>query len=435
MTKPREPTPTVAFVDDYCAPYRAVFPNVRQFEQFTHLELGLVAETKRKSLPRLGQTTKADPQALHHFLAKADWSVEAVRAVRLELTRQALRERPFILCIDETGDRKKGKTTDYAASQYIGNVHTLANGVVSVNAYGVLDTVTFPLAFRLYKPRRRLQPGDVYKSKPQLAVELIQELAAQGFHFSVVLADSLYGESYDFISALHRLGLQYVVAIRSNHIVWTFPGERVRQTRWRPFARVFTDGTSEQRFICEFVFGKRTPTRYYVVTTDPVHLPPETTWHLMTNLPGKIERSVGNTFGLRTWIEYGFKHAKDELGWADYRLTDAHSIERWWELVMCAYLLVSLQAPALAVVPAVAAADEPAATPAAGPPAVATQHPAWTDDASWKHRLTNLRFFLQPFVCASLLLPWLRIHPLPHLSAGLADLCALMNTYHPLVPL
>src|SRR5260221_6254850 len=435
MTKPREPAPTVAFVDDYCTHYRAVFPNVRQFEQFTHLELGLVAETKRKSLPRLAQATKADPQAFHHFLAQADWSVEAVRAVRLELTRQALRERPFILCIDETGDRKKGKTTDDAAHQYIGNVHTLANGVVSVNAYGVRDTVTFPLAFRLFKPRRRLKAGDVYKSKPQLAVELIQELAAQGFHFSVVLADSLYGDSYDFITALERLGLQYVLSIRCNPIVWTFPGERVRQTRWRPFARVFTDGTSEQRFICEFVFGKRGRTRYYVVTTDPVHLPPETTWHLMTNLPGKIERTVGNTFGLRTWIEYGFKHAKDELGWADYRLTDAHSIERWWELVMGAYLLVSLQAPALAVAPAVAAADDSAATPASGPPAVASQHPAWTDDASWKHRLTNLRLFLQPFVCASLLLPWLRIHPLPHLSAGLADLCALMNTYHPLVPL
>jgi hypothetical protein len=97
---------------------------------------------------------------------------------------------------------------------------------------------------------------------------------------------------------------------------------------------------------------------------------------------------------------------------------------------MCAYLLVSLQTPALTVVPAVAPADEPAPAPAA-----ASQHPAWTDDASWKHRLTNLRLFLQPFVCACLLLPWLRIHPLPHLSAGLADLCALMNTYHPLVPL
>lgn len=65
-----------------------------------------------------------------------------------------------------------------------------------------------------------------------------------------------------------------------------------------------------------------------MITTDPVHLPPETTWHLMTNLPGKIEQAVGNTFGMRTWIAYGFKHAKDELGWADYRLTDAHSIAR-----------------------------------------------------------------------------------------------------------
>jgi SRSO17 transposase len=96
--------------------------------------------------------------------------------MRLRLTREALAGRPCMLCLDETGDRKKGKTTDYAASQYIGNIRTLANGVVSVNAYGVLDTVTFPLAFRLFKPKSRLKAGDVYKSKPQLAIELIQQL-------------------------------------------------------------------------------------------------------------------------------------------------------------------------------------------------------------------------------------------------------------------
>src|SRR5262249_28269978 len=55
------PAPTVAFVDDYCAHYHAVIPNVRQFEQFTRLERGLVDETKRKSLPSLAQTTTADP--------------------------------------------------------------------------------------------------------------------------------------------------------------------------------------------------------------------------------------------------------------------------------------------------------------------------------------------------------------------------------------
>ena len=329
-----------------------MFPNVRQFEQFTRLELGLVAETKRKSLPRLAQTTKADPQAFHHFLAEADWSVEALRAVRLELTRQALRERPFILCLDETGDRKKGKTTDYAAHQYIGNVHTLANGVVSVNAYGVLDTVTFPLAFRIYKPQRRLKPGDVYKSKPQLAVELIQELAAQGFHFTWCSPTACMARAGTSSRRCIAWGCRMWWRSAPTTASGRFPASACARRAGAPSTASSPTARSERRYRCEFVFGKRTRTRYFVITTDPVHLPPETTWHLMTNLPGKIEQTVGNTFGLRTWIEYGFKHAKDELGWADYRLTDAHSIERWWELVMCAYLLVSLQAPALAAAPA-----------------------------------------------------------------------------------
>jgi len=47
----------------------------------------------------------------------------------------------------------------------------------------------------------------------------------------------------------------------------------------------------------------------------------------MTNLPGEIHKSVGNIYGLRTWIEYGFKQVKDELGWADYRVTSHQEIE------------------------------------------------------------------------------------------------------------
>jgi SRSO17 transposase len=173
--------------------------------------------------------------------------VEALRQRRLELLQQAVGPPPFILSIDETGDRKKGHTTDYVAHQYIGNLQTLANGIVSVNASGVLDGVTFPLAFSLYKPKSRLQEGDVYQSKPQLAVELVQQLAAWGFRCSVVLADSRYGESSDFTTAVSRLGVPYVVAIRSNHGGWTAKGERQRQTRWRAFDRTFSDGTTERR--------------------------------------------------------------------------------------------------------------------------------------------------------------------------------------------
>ena len=109
MTKPREPAPTVAFIDDYCAHYRAVFPNVRQFEQFTQLELGLLAETKRKSLPRLAQTAQADHQALHHFLANAEWSVDELRAIRLHLTRDALAAGPLSSALTRPVTARKGR--------------------------------------------------------------------------------------------------------------------------------------------------------------------------------------------------------------------------------------------------------------------------------------------------------------------------------------
>jgi SRSO17 transposase len=425
MTRVRQAQHTVAFIDTYCAHYRSVFHNVRHFEQFTQLILGLVAETKRKSLPRLAKTVQGEPQALHHFLAHAEWSVEEVRRMRLGLIQRALAGRSFLLCIDETGDRKKGHSTDYVAHQYIGNVHGLANGIVSVNAYGVLGTTTFPLACRFYKPQGRLKPDDIFQSKPQLAIDLIEAVQGQGFRFALVLADSLYGESSDFTRALQRRGLSYVVAIRGNHPVWTAPGEHQRYTNWQPYARIFTDGTAEERFVREIIFGRRYGVRYYQLTSDPKTQPKDTTSFVMTNLPGRIQRSVGNTFGLRTWIEYGFKQAKDELGWADYRLTDAASIERWWELVMCAYTLVSLQSPDVA---------QPEAEAAETSVAPVETHPQWDRGQGWKPQLNNLRLLLQPFICTCLLLPWLHLIPLPQLHAGLTELSELMNTVRSLVP-
>lgn len=114
------------------------------------------------------------------MLASAPWSVQALRTRRLTLVRQAPDGRPFVLCLDETGDRKKGHTTDDVAHQYIGNLGKLANGIVSVNAYGILDQITFPLLFKVFKPRTRLKSGDTSKTKPALAVEIIQELRASG---------------------------------------------------------------------------------------------------------------------------------------------------------------------------------------------------------------------------------------------------------------
>jgi SRSO17 transposase len=45
--------------------------------------------------------------------------------------------REITLIIDETGDRKKGETTDYVKRQYIGKLGKIENGIVAVTAYGL----------------------------------------------------------------------------------------------------------------------------------------------------------------------------------------------------------------------------------------------------------------------------------------------------------
>ncbi len=51
---------------------------------------------------------------------------------------------------------------------------------------------------------------------------------------------------------------------------------------------------------------------------------------------------MANLYGLRTWGEYGFRQCKQELGWTDYRFINFREIEKWWELIMSAYLMISL---------------------------------------------------------------------------------------------
>ena len=79
----------------------------------------------------------------------------------------------MIVVIDETGDRKKGKKTDYVARQYLGSVGKVELLIVLVNAYGVYNNITFPLIVKVDKPKKTLKSEDKYKTKIQLAAEII----------------------------------------------------------------------------------------------------------------------------------------------------------------------------------------------------------------------------------------------------------------------
>ena len=102
------------------------------------------------------------------------------------------------------------------------------NGIVSVNAYGVYHNITFPLMVKVFKQEGTLKEGDKYKTKIELASEIITYLIEENFNMQLVLADSLYGESNKFQRKLDESNLAYVVAIISNHGVWLSLGQSVR---------------------------------------------------------------------------------------------------------------------------------------------------------------------------------------------------------------
>ena len=62
---------------------------------------------------------------------------------------------------------------------------------MTVNAYGVYEQITFPLMFKVFKPKGTLKAEDQFKTKIQLASEIITELISFGFEIELVLADSL----------------------------------------------------------------------------------------------------------------------------------------------------------------------------------------------------------------------------------------------------
>ena len=400
MVTPRRPAaPTLKFIDEYCQNYQDLFSQVRNYEAFKLLHLGLLSELPRKSLPKIARAVGlSNSQSLHHFLKDSTWSSQAFTQRRLQLILQLIGETEIILCIDETGDEKKSQATDYVAKQYIDNLGKTETGIVSVNAYGIVGTITYPLLFKIFKPKGCLKPGDTYKTKPQLAREIISELKAWGFQFKLVLADSLYGESSSVIDTLEALNLDFIVAIRSNHSVLVAPGERVRYNRWKAYQQQLSHRQPEPRFVREIIFGKRRKIRYYQITKGDTPDPNgDRSWYIMTNLKGQIDRLVAQLYSLRNWIEYGFKQVKNELGWADYRLTDYASIQRWWELVFSAYFLVSLQAQNFQTL-----ADEPLcvqSTQLTAPSQLIAkfqQHRWWEHGTTWKSALNNIRLIIQP---------------------------------------
>ncbi len=120
---------------------------------------GLLLPGDRKSIEPIAARVQpgrvqAAHQSLHHFVAKADWSDEAVLAAVRERVLPIIEQRGPIraLIIDDTGMPKKGTHSVGVARQYCGQLGKQDNCQVAVSLSAANDHASLPIAYRLYLP-------------------------------------------------------------------------------------------------------------------------------------------------------------------------------------------------------------------------------------------------------------------------------------------
>ena len=173
---------------------------------------------------------------LHHFISEADWDGHGVMgevARQVQMSLSALPGEQGLL-LDECGWAKAGSKSVGVGRQYIGALGKTENGQVGVFAGLVRGPHAGLVGARLYLPQAwcgdaaRCQQARIpladraYRSKPELAASLVEELLGSGaVTADWVGGDALYGGSPKLRQALQTLGQAYVLDVQPTLHVYT----------------------------------------------------------------------------------------------------------------------------------------------------------------------------------------------------------------------
>src|SRR5689334_8712176 len=154
---------------------------------------------------------QATRQSLHHLVAKAPWSDQALlHHVRQQVLPAMQKQGPVVAWIvDDTGFPKKGKHSVGVTRQYCGQVGKQENCRIAVSLSVATWGSSLPIAYRLYLPKdwaedaERRDKAEVpdeieFQTKLGIALDQIRAAVAAEVTRGVVLADAAYGINTEF---------------------------------------------------------------------------------------------------------------------------------------------------------------------------------------------------------------------------------------------
>jgi SRSO17 transposase len=358
----------------YARRFRPLFPRSDQFRQGGIYLHGLLLDGERKSMqPLSGRVPGGDEQRLHQFISQSPWKIEPVLTeYRAGMAEAFAAGAEGVIVIDDTGFAKQGKHSVGVARQYSGTLGKVGNCQVAVSLHYATRTADFPLALRLYLPEtwteapERLDQARVptaereFKTKWQIALELLDTIRAEGVPHAVVVADAGYGVVGEFRRELEARGEHYIVGISGEESVFVTPPTWVPKpptgARGRPPQRAYLaseapapgavhalavslprtpvrwrDGTKAQHpLAAEFAWVRVTPAHRWLhgVPADAIPTPEETERWLLVEwrADGTIKYALSNLppatsllqavawWKERYQVEQGYRQLKRELG-------------------------------------------------------------------------------------------------------------------------
>jgi SRSO17 transposase len=170
---------------------------------------------------------------MQHFITNSNWDEREVIDRSAIQTSQSLPKRKLTgLIIDETGTVKKGDMSVGVGWQYCGNVGKLANSQVAVMSCLSNGDFASMTDARLYLPedwcndQKRCDKVDIpqdhriFKTKPEIAYDIVEHHNEIGVEFDFVGGDGLYGNDPELARKVNELGYVYMFDIHKDQHVF-----------------------------------------------------------------------------------------------------------------------------------------------------------------------------------------------------------------------
>ena len=197
---------------------------------------------------------------IQHFISESPWSARmAINDAAKDVNLIFAGNSKVALVIDESSEEKKGTESVGVGHQYCGNLGKTCNSQVAVFAALVSDSMASIIDTRLYLPKswtddplRCKKAGipkedQVFKTKTELAFEIIEHQMKSGIRFDWINADGLYGNDMVLLSKINDLNLVYVIDIHSNKSIFLEEFEIVPKERTSNWGRVpFKDAPNKK---------------------------------------------------------------------------------------------------------------------------------------------------------------------------------------------